>query len=143
MGMVRLAEVMINGGEEPIHSLVEHKPGRALEALRLAIVQAETEVRGGADWEDEAARAIAQIRDAAASHQSSERRTRELEAALDAARRDVIAAQDQAERAAAEAAAEAKRANSAEARTRQAEEQLREIMAVIEKELAAGRPAHG
>jgi hypothetical protein len=40
-------------------------------------------------------------------------------------------------------AAEAKRANSAEGRTRHAEEQLREIMAVIEQELAAGRPAHG
>jgi predicted nucleic acid-binding Zn-ribbon protein len=137
--MVRLFEAMTEGSEEYVPPRLDLKPGRAFEALRLAIVQAETEVRRGGDRSDDTSKAIEHVREAAAFRDSAERRVRDLEAALEAvregARRDLKAALDRAEQAEALLAAEAKRTASAERRLQIAEDRLDQVMSVIESEL--------
>ena len=139
MGMARLAEAMVDTGEERVVPLFDLKPSRIGEALRLALVQAENDTSRSTDRGKEISEAIEQIRDAAALQQSRERRIRELEAALEAtqedARRDLRSAKDRAEQAEARASAQAERAASAERRLQSAEDRLDQVMTVIESEL--------
>jgi hypothetical protein len=115
------------------------RPSRALEALKLAVVQAENETRSDTHLEDETLRAIEQIREAADARRSAEERISELEATLDAlrasTRRDLKVATDRAEHAETRLLAETERATSAERRLRVAEDRLHEVMSVIESEL--------
>jgi hypothetical protein len=128
MGMARLAEAMIDRRDERVVPLVHLNSSRIGEALRLARMQAENDVGAATDRDDEISGAVEQIRAAAALRHSSERRIRELEAALETAReearKDLESAEERADEAEAKALAEAERAASAERRLRLVEDRL-------------------